>query len=309
MNLREIWQQQGEYNERVKKRQARSPAEWMEVYILGLMSECGQLLEAMRWKKHRLQSIEEFGPNVPDELADLTKYVLSMWQLIGYSPREMLEQVYRKGLLLDVLFTQEFETELKKDVVIFDVDNVLADTQSALARYFQLENFDMTRLRSSIHLDLAVSQPFDEYRELKNRFEQQGGYAHLEALYDLGELFLALQEQNYSIVCYTARPVNNFKRIRQDTFNWFYDQGVKPDIIKFGREERISWAATLIRKGHRVVLMDDDPSIAVRAEINQVPIIVPYRDYNHRQSNFNGNTQELIQAIGGMLHEQQELPT
>lgn len=302
--LKDIWKQQFDYNERVKRRQQRSPAEWMEVYILGLMSECGQLLEAMRWKKHRLQSIEEFGPNVPDELADITKYVISMWQLIGYKPEEMLEQLYRKGMLLDSIFTQEFETDLNTNVVIFDIDNVLADTQTALAKFFELENFDWDRLRSSIHLDLAISQPFDSYRLLKNRFEQGGGYADLNPMYDLVELFQELHEQGFSIVCYTARPVTNFKRIREDTFNWFWQHGVKPDLIRFGREDRISWAAQLIRRGHNVILVDDDPNIAIRAGINQVPIIVPDRTYNSRSANFFGNTEELIIRIGEKIDEQ-----
>lgn len=304
MTLASIWKQQQKYNDRIKERQNRSSAEWMEVYILGLMSECGQLLEAMRWKKNRLQTVEEFGPNVPEELADITKFVLSMWQQIGFTPEQMIERVHRKGLLLDSLFTQEFETQLKPDVVVFDVDNVLADTQAALAQFFDLEHFDVSKLRSSIHLDLAANQPFDEYRRLKNKFELEGGYLKLDPIYPIRFLFKELRNRDISIVCYTARPVDVFKRIRQDTFEWFLEFGVKPDIVRFGREERISWIANLIRSGHRVVLMDDDPGIAVRAELNNVPVIVPYQEYNSKHSNFNGTVHDLIQVLEGMLYEQ-----
>lgn len=300
-----VWRDQIAYNKRVKERQERSPAEWMETYILGLMSECGQLLEAMRWKKHRLQSIDDFGPNVPEELADITKYVLSMWQLLGYTGPQMLEEVHRKNLLLSAIFTQEFDTILKEEVVIFDIDNVLADTQEALGKFFFEHKFDWNQLRSSIHLDLATSQPFDEYRELKNKWEQTGGYSQLEPMYDVEFLFSELRStRNCSIVCYTARPVRTFKRIHQDTFNWLYRQKAPPDMLLFGREERIGFAAKLQRNGQRVVLVDDDPSMFLRCQNSRIPIVVPNRSYNKKQANFSGSTEDLVHVLSTMLEEQ-----
>lgn len=303
--LERVWEQQERYNAKVKDRQKRPSAEWMETYILGLVSECGQLLEAMRWKKNRLQLVEEFSSNVPEELADITKYVFSMWILMGYDPYEMLDKVYSKGQLLENLYTQEFETKLKSKVVIFDLDNVLADTQAALAAFFELEHFNPTDLYRSIHLDLAINKRFDEYRSLKNKFETSGGYATIEPLFYTYLLFKDLRLHDIAIVVYTARPVETFKRIRSDTLAWFEDQDVLPDLLKFGRESRITYAAQLHAEGHRVVLVDDDPEIARRATANGIPVIVPQKEYNKEVATIDTNDYRvLVNMIQEKLNEQ-----
>jgi NTP pyrophosphatase (non-canonical NTP hydrolase) len=299
-DLSSVWVQQSLYNQRVKLRQERSEPEWMETYILGLISECGQLLEAMRWKKNRLESIEEFGPNVPEELADVTKFVFSMWILLGYTPEDMLEEVYAKGILLEQIFQQEFENKLQPKVVIFDLDNVLADLQSALAIYMNHCGFDMRSLQANIHLDLAVNQRFDEYRTLKNQFEKTGGYRILEPLYPLEFLFSSLRQAGYSLVVYTARPVEIFKRIRGDTLFWLQKHNALPDRLLFGREDRILFASRLLEQGHQVVLVEDDPGLIKRALLCHIPTIVPYRDYNRKFSNFNGTAENLVAVISTM---------
>lgn len=304
MTIDEVFEQQKRYNAKVMLRQKRPSAEWMETYILGIMSECGQLLEAMRWKRNRLQVVEEFGSNVPEELADITKYVLSMWLLMGFDDRQMTETVYQKGLLLESIYAQEFETHLKPKVVVFDLDNVLADTQSALAEFMGeegFEGFDPSAVYSNIHLDLAFNSRFDRYRELKNKFEVTGGYATVTPIYPIQELFLELWSKGYSIVVWTARPVETFKRIRFDTFRWFSDQLYIPNLIKFGREERITWTAEL-SKTHKVVMVEDDPALVKRANLCDLPVIVPLKDYNLAYANFRGRTvKELVEAISEVL--------
>jgi len=304
--LQVIWDQQTSYNAKVRKWQARTSGEWMETYILGLISECGQLLEAMRWKRNRVQFVDEFDPNAAEELADITKYVISMWILLGHSPKDMLDKVYGKGLFLDSVFSQEFEKDLGNRIVIFDLDNVLADTQTALAAYFKAISFDMSRLQDDIHLDLALSQRFDEYRTVKNKFEIAGGYSSLEPIYPTAELFAALREEDWSIVVYTARPVETFKRIRQDTFEWFMNQGVQPDALLFGREERILYASKLRQEGKMVVLIEDDPGIIKRSHLMDIPTIVPLKEYNRKFATFNGDWEELVKVINYLAGKEEE---
>mgnify|MGYP000870921935 CR=1 FL=1 len=304
--IEDVFEQQKRYNDKVMLRQKRPSAEWMETYILGLMSECGQLLEAMRWKRNRLQLVEEFGSNVPEELADITKYVFSMWLLMGFTGEQMLELISQKSLLLESIYTQEFETQLKPKIVVFDLDNVLADTQSALAEYMEREGFpgfDYSTIYRNIHLDLAFNSRFDQYRELKNKFESSGGYSWVEPIFPIRELFFRLHEKGYSIVVWTARPVETFKRIRFDTFRWFSEEGYIPDLLKFGREERITWTANLSAE-YRVVMIEDDPGLIKRAKLCDIPIIVPQREYNLEQANFLGNNVgDLVGRISEVLDE------
>lgn len=298
--LENVWVDQGIYNAAVRQRQERSDAEWMETYILGLMSELGQLLDSMRWKRHKLESIEQFSPNVPQELADITKYVFSMWQLMGFSAEQMLEEVDLKSRFLQQMFSQDFCYTLQKKAVIFDLDDVLADLQGGLQAYLQdrFSEHEKRKLEeTSIHLDVANGWNFDEYREAKNEFEICGGYRNLEPLYAIGWLFSSLRRMDISIIVWTARPVKTFRRIALDTFMWFEELGVQPDILRFGREERISYACELARQGIQIALVEDNAELARRAWQSAIPTIVPRRSYNAGAANFNGTVEDLLSEI------------
>lgn len=274
--LAKVWRQQQHYNDQVKQRQQRSGAEWAQTYILGMVSELGELLTAMRWKQHRLETLADFGPNVKEELVDLTKYIFSFWQLLGYTPKEMLNAVYEKGLYLDKVFQQDFENVLGNRVALLDVDNVLANLDAALVPFMAkyLADDKLRVADPDIHLDVMYGWEFERYREAKNLFETKGGYRTLEPVYHLQTLFTALNDQGFSIVTYTARPVTVFRKIRLDTFQWFLDHGVMPDELRFGRDERISYACQLQATGRTVVLVDDNAGTVKRAQISGIPCVL-----------------------------------
>jgi NTP pyrophosphatase (non-canonical NTP hydrolase)/FMN phosphatase YigB (HAD superfamily) len=291
--------------------QNRRSAEWMETYLLGLMSEVGELLTAMRWKKHRLNTVDEFGPGTLEELADITKYVISMWQLMGVNPEEMVDAVIEKTEFLDKMYAQEFSPKLKEKVVIFDLDDVLADLRTALMHHMgpklvgSMNEFDSEinfqdwaktqDLQTSIHLDEQFGMDFEQYRIAKLAFERNGGYRYLSQLYPLMSLFYLLQNKGYSIVVYTARPADLIKSIRRDTYMWFHNMGVMPDVIRFGREERITYALQLKKLGHRIVLVEDNPGLCNRARKNGLATIEVSKPYN--TGTFSGSHHQLIDLI------------
>lgn len=287
-NLAEVFKQQWNYNKIVFGRQERKPAEWMETYILGLLSEAGQLLDSMRWKRHRPQTLADFGPNVPEELADLTKYVFSMWLLMGFTPEQMLDTVYAKGELLRLMFTQDYDILLKTKVILFDLDDVLADLKGGLKPYLAERINGRPNTPPNIHLDIAEGYRYDDYRAVKQRFEEDGGYATLAPLVPIETLFRELRRTEFSIVVFTARPVVNLKRVQRDTFAWFQAQGSLPDVLRFGREERIGYALKLQEQGHQVLLIDDNPETCQRSELSGVPTyLIPADNLDSLQNLFN----------------------
>lgn len=294
--LLQLWEQQTVYNQRVAEIQQRSSADWMQTYILGLMSECGQLLDAMRWKQHRLETKEEFGPNVGEELADITKYVLSMWILMGNTPEEMLDLCWRKGDYMNYLFTQEV-IPLADKVIVFDIDDVLTETRQTLVTYLQEHITASTGTINDLHLDVEYLLRYDVYRTRKTLFEKEGGYLTIPEVYPTRKLFSALQDLGYSVVCYTARPVEIFKQIRRDTFEWFSQREALPSKILFGRETRITYCTKLLAEGRKVILVEDEPTLVRRAVNSKIPVICPKKDHNAATANFTGGWEELIQKI------------
>ena len=121
--LSEEWEKQAEYNFTVQSRQSRTEAEWMQVFILGITSELGELLEEMAWKLHRPRGSSIFGPNVMFELADITKYVISMWQVAGADANTMLDFLGQKNEILRHRWQQEFTDPVEnKTILLLDLD-------------------------------------------------------------------------------------------------------------------------------------------------------------------------------------------
>lgn len=271
--LNRVWDQQQRYNLQVMQRQQRSSGDWAQTYVLGIVSELGELLTAMKWKQHKLENIEDFGPNMDEELTDITKYIFSLWQLLGFDPHQMLNKIEEKSLFLDKMFQQDFDPSLGDRIVIFDVDGVLADLDGSLVPFMKEKLGDKPLLESDIHVDIAHGWDFERYREAKNLFEATGGYRTLEPLYHLYNLFMYLYGADFNIVTFTARPVNVFRKIKHDTVQWFLKYGVLPDVIKFGRDERISYAVQLQKLGKTVVLVDDNDTTLTRAATAGIPTI------------------------------------
>src|SRR5262245_53936728 len=133
-----IWRSQGEYNDKVFLEQEATTGEhlrlqdrhrWTKEYLLGMMSELDEVLREVRWKQHRRQDLPGHArDNMREELADLTKYVFSLWQLWGFSLMDMLRAVEEKGETLSHRWEIEHSSPRPGQIVaIVDLDGTLAD--------------------------------------------------------------------------------------------------------------------------------------------------------------------------------------
>src|SRR3990172_5158609 len=79
--LQNIWDDQMKYNDRVKSRYPQdTTVDWLNRYIAGAHEEASEIQKEMVWKRHRAHGPEGYSSNIREEVADLTKFVLSMWQ-------------------------------------------------------------------------------------------------------------------------------------------------------------------------------------------------------------------------------------
>lgn len=290
----QIWHDQALYNDRVKQLQMRTQVEWVQTYLLGLLSEAGDLLDAFSWKRHRpaydLTAVNR--QNMRTEVADLFKYVMCLAQIAGISLPELLDEAESKGKFLHFQLMGDFLTSLPTDrpVLVFDLDGTLADFRTSFAGFVaeRVPSFDPQDLAFSptIHMDIAGKLGFDAYHTLKSDWEARGGYGELPAIEGMVEAAKALQETN-SMVYFTARPTG-LKRVQQDTWRWLLRQDLRPDRLFLGKFERIVWAASMRGKGYDVVLVDDDPEVLERAVTSGVPIVAVQQPYNL----------ELVESLG-----------
>jgi hypothetical protein len=224
--------------------------------------------------------------NLGRELADLTKYVFSMWEWAGFTPEQMLEIVNEKSNELEIQYLQDFLIQIKDGipVVITDLDGTVGDWRSAFRSWLSRNsNFSLPEdVSKNLAFEIDAKMPYPQYTKLKEQFEASGGYSSLPFYSDAVSALLDLDKAGCVIMAYTARPARYHTRIWSDTWNWIKKIGLGEaiDELRIGAEDRINRAYELLETGHKVVLFEDDPSIALRAAFAGIQVFLRNQPYN-----------------------------
>lgn len=287
--LQLLWAEQFRYNERIrsKSNHPNDKSFWAKQYILGLISELNEVLEEIDWKVHRKLTTDQDRHNLGRELADLTKYTWCLWELFHFTPDEMLNFIAEKNTELEQKYKQEFGIGyLSPDVpvLIADIDGTLGDWRKAFASFIK----DQTGLilppdaATSMAIETDLGVPYPHYVALKKHFESNGGYKLLEPYRDAVLFIHQAADQGWDIRCWTARPGKRYGRIWSDTREWLdaHDIGQFITELHLGGEERIYQAGILAAKGHRVILLEDDPTLALRAASTGLHVLLRNQPYN-----------------------------
>ena len=134
--LRKIWADQRDFNKFFWPDPNELPEQHRQTkeFCLCLHSEITELLRKVVWKKH---SPAEGGDNVVairEELSDIFKYLISLWQVWDVTPAQAMADYWRKSMICRQRHSQEFIQELD-NVVVVDIDNVLADYTQGFGMY------------------------------------------------------------------------------------------------------------------------------------------------------------------------------
>lgn len=303
-NFNEVFKQQESYNFNIRRKTSLTRERWTETYLLGLVSEIDDILDSIRWKRHR----GGFDTN-PDlinlgyDFADLTKYVLSLWELWGFESPDVLEFVKNKSTILDELYRQEFE-QIPHDrlVVITDLDGTLGDYR----RTFMEWTFHTHGIRpvedgmKLLQIDSDLAMRYDEYYKLKEDFESSGQYRNI-LIYPEASEFLHWLRDTFDayIIAHTARPWQQYYRIWGDTWEWIAEKGLPIDQLRVGSESRILLASYL--GGDHVLLLEDDPGLMLRAAHSGISVVARKHPYN------TGVTNDKIVFVESLLDAKEHI--
>lgn len=276
--LWDVWQQQKEYNLKVKMIRPVG-IEWSETYLLGLIGEIDEVLRALQWKRHRKYTNPVNKRDVGIELADVLKYLISLAQEQGFSPEDLLDLAYQKGQLLEKRFAQEWAPPAGRNVIVTDLDGTGADFQAGFGNWLAKNGYQ-ERVWKSLNMDLDGQIPYQEYMRLKTQFESEGGYAELPAYPDWLQLIRDEQSRGTFVLVATARPAEQIHRVGLDTMDWLRNLKLEPDAILFGRDERILELIRMQQKNNKVLLLEDEPVLTIRAAVNGIPVMVRAQTYN-----------------------------
>lgn len=262
--LEKVWIQQRAYNGTILNQEGTDdPSEWTQTYLLGLVSEIDEVLRELHWKRHRRDSGRVIRSNLARELADLTKYVFSLWQIWGWTPEAMLKYVEEKN---DVLAAQLYQDQNERmpfvKTVMFDLDGTVADYRAGLELYLNANTGASDIRRMFYQMDLATQLDFEIYHQYKDEFEENGGYRTLPPYRD-ATTALRLIGKQANLCAVTARP-KYLGRIWADTWYWLKEHIRVPQRLWLAGGERLSLAKKLRAEGYAVIAWEDSPIEALR---------------------------------------------
>jgi hypothetical protein len=280
----DIFQQQKRYNAKIRARDGRSIEEWTETYLIGLVSEIDDVLDSIRWKRHR-KADTFFGrpKNLGNDFADLTKYIFSLWELWGFESDTVLKYVEEKNNILDELYRQEFELiPTDKLIVITDLDGTLGDWRKSFIKWssdvYGIEiNEDSS---TSLQLDSDLAMHYPDYFRMKEEFESNGNYRYISLYPEVVEFLNWLREEfDAYIIAHTARPWQRYYRIWGDTWDWIVEKKLQIDQLRIGSDSRILLANKL--GGANVLMLEDDPGLMLRAAYSDINVVARSHPYNN----------------------------
>lgn len=278
--LNYIWTAQAKHNILVKRVEERTHEEWIQTYLQGMQSEISELLDEINWKVHRKSRTDWDSVGALIELADITKYVFSLWIHLGISPKEALQYVQTKSEIVEHRFWHEWK-DLPRDklIIISDLDGTLADWRTGFSEWATANNvLSKSDVIKTMNLDLDMGWSYTDYASAKAQFEYSGGHLTLPPFADGIQFVHEAQEIGALLYIVTARPTKPSRNF-YDTYGWCKACELAPEWVYLMGDQRIALACKLAQH-NTVIALEDNPDLARRYAANGILTIVRVFPYN-----------------------------
>ena len=246
MDLTEVWKDQREFNARLRK----SPEDFegrsrlTRDLALHMHSEVGDLLRHVKWKGHRKETLVENPAAIREELADLFKMLISIAQVWDCTPEQLVEAYWRKSMVCQQRYSEEWVQDLMRPSVLIDIDNVLGDYTYGIldwiARVYPQHKARCADLRRGDSWVDAAAMGVEatDWEQMKHRFRTEGGKLDLPVIPGALEFLKRCQESGYLIILLTSRPIDQYPNIFTDTLQWLDVNGLPYDAVWWASNKR-----------------------------------------------------------------------
>lgn len=222
LDLSQIWELQERFQQLVDDKFSDDRIGRSKEFSLALVDEIGDFLRAIRYKVHRKEPLDDIERgNVVEEIIDIFKYWLILCQVWGVTPNEFCREFTRKSEVVLQRFIQEWQFEGLKNIVLVDIDGVIADHESGF-RDFLLEEGHLVPDGAIVNFDTAsnLGIPLEHYVILKEKYRSTGYERRIPPFPEASSALGLLRDKGFSIVLLSARPYNKHKRVFADTIEW-----------------------------------------------------------------------------------------
>ena len=250
-----------------------------KIFTLALHSEAASLSDAVHYKDHQPVKQLTDRQKILYESVDLFRYCLAILNLWDFSPDDFEDAFDSKNAYLWDRETRGIQKWDGQPVVIFDVDDVVAQFRKGFFGWVE-ENF-------GVKFDLEdpnyyVRHPVGDLsnEEAYMLFIKEGGIRTLPINERVVESMKRLRESGVWIHLLTARPDDNLKCL-YDTHYWLSEMNIPYDSVALSAE-KYRWLTDkeFFKQGKVICAVDDSPKHALEYAQHDIKVMVPKRAYN-----------------------------
>lgn len=225
MMSRERWERQLAFNNKffvdkvnktVDKLTLSEREDWTQKFLLHIVKEQAEVLDEINFKMHRKENKNVILSNVIEEMMDIQKFVLGLFQVWGFTYQEYCEAFDRKTSVVEQRYNQENELNLinpYNPICAFDLDGVVFDYPKCFLDWVYMTTgfkfVDINELKSNFKMQ--------DYEYLKDKYRQCGIKSKLPLKPGFREFLDILRENKFQVIGLTSRPYKKYSRIYPDT--------------------------------------------------------------------------------------------
>lgn len=285
-----------------------------KTFILSMHAELSDLVSAINYKDHRTKSHPVNTDKILYKSVDVFRYLLAILNLWSVDSDEFITACEDKDMFLHARHKLSSLSDQDKPVVIFDVDDVIADFREQFNKWLN-EKYkvstdpDSEEYYNTVGLVDVGLEPEGVFRE----FISSGGFRGLKSDSKIVTLMEMLRDNGYWVHLLTARPGEN-SRVLYDTYSWLASNDVPHDAVDFSGE-KFRWVADqkFFNESRLVCAIDDSPKHCAEYAKHGVKVIAPVKSYNKEVHSTDGVTMvdfknttsdEMFELIERMKDEQ-----
>ena len=264
----------------VKQLSPKQKEELLKTFVLSMHTETTGICEAVNYKDHRLSSKPADTQKILYKSVDAYRYILAILNLWGISASSFEMALSQKDDFLHYRHQLSQKKWTGQPVVLFDMDDVLAEFRRSFCAYATEE---------SGHFIDPESEEYYNVREFKKHgingdaffktFIDNHGFLLLERNEKYCSLLKKLKDAGYWVQIVTARPETNLTAF-YDTYSWLARHNIEADGVAFTPEKFVWLTEQAYYSGGKYFAVDDSAKHAAEYAKHDVAVLVPEKPYN-----------------------------
>ncbi|MBZ4649283.1 hypothetical protein [Thermosipho sp. (in: thermotogales)] len=213
--------------------------EWTQKFLLHLVKELSEVLDEINFKMHRVENKEIILSNILEEITDIQKFTLGLYQLWGFTYEDYLKAFDMKTAVVEQRYKQEHELDLlskNKLICGIDLDGVIFDYPRCFLDW-AIKNFSLPLPYYKNLKQLKSSVGLETYEKIKDAYRQSGYKAQLPIKKNVDEFIKFLKLNGYQVIGLTSRPYEKYSRIYSDTLKCLKSHNIELDAIFWSKEK------------------------------------------------------------------------